>query len=367
MATRPWKWIFAVVLGLVANVAVPASLPVNDADNPPGAIDASAMMKFYPMPLATSPAGVIEDRQVWLAKVQGLVADAPGWLQQNVLSSRSKAEFSANLSLMQHMHRGSLDEAGLALKSLAKCGKVGTKALGDTANLVYREVPPCRIMDSRNALGGSGVQGPLSGNVLYHVPGYITAGSNWGLYGGNGSSDCGLNSSYGSSISAVAIVITILNPNFDAFLGVTDVNSLSTVLSNVALNYTHGQGLSTMYIVPQDVANTIYFAMPAQLVANLIFDVVGFFHVSDATALDCHDIRHSVGMPAATYTTDTVTCDAGYTRTGGGCYVQTIDTMDLLVHANPDGAGDGDWFCAGTSSGANTLHTQVRCCRLPGR
>ena len=134
---------------------------------------------------------------------------------------------------------------------------------------------------------GSGVQGPIVGNALYHVPGYINSGANWGQYGGNGSSDCGLTNPPGQDIHAVAIVITILNPNFDAFLGVSDVNGLSTVLSNVALNYTHGQGLSTMYIVPQISTNNIYFAMPASLSAQLIFDVVGYYTVSDATALQC--------------------------------------------------------------------------------
>ncbi len=145
-------------------------------------------------------------------------------------------------------------------------------------------------MDSRNATVASGVHGPLVGNQLYHLDGYIAAGSNWGRFGGNATSDCGLNSTVGPNIWAVAIVITILNPNFDAFLGVGDNNTLASTLSTVALNYTHGQGLSTLYIVPQTVSgNTIYFAMPAQLSANIIFDVVGYFAVSEATAFQCPD------------------------------------------------------------------------------
>src|SRR5207342_619451 len=118
------------------------------------------------------------------------------------------------------------------------------------------------------------------GNHEYFIPGYVTTGSDWGTYGQIAPlSDCGLNDTYGSTIWAVAIVITILNPNFDAFLGVDDSSTLATTLKHVALNFTHGQGLSTMYIVPQE-ANTISFAMPAGLSAQLIFDVVGFFHVS---------------------------------------------------------------------------------------
>jgi len=100
--------------------------------------------------------------------------------------------------------------------------------------------------------------GPDRRRFAQAIPGFITAGSNWSIYGQTGTpSDCGLTNPPGTFNHGVAIVITILNPNFDAFLGVSDINSLSTTLSTVALNYTHGQGLSTMYIVPQLSTNII--------------------------------------------------------------------------------------------------------------
>ena len=120
-----------------------------------------------------------------------------------------------------------------------------------TGVLVYKPLEPCRIMDTRTATFGSGVQGPIIGNGLKFIPGFVNAGQNWGQYGGSAVSDCGLTSPPGTSIRAIALVATILNPNFDAYLGIGDINSLSSVLSNVALNFTSGQGLSTMYIVPQ--------------------------------------------------------------------------------------------------------------------
>ncbi len=160
-------------------------------------------------------------------------------------------------------------------------GKIGPNLGSGPADTVYTTLEPCRIIDSRNATVASGVRGPLVGNQLYHLPGYIDVGSNSGQFGGNATSDSGLNGSAGPNIWAVAIVIAILNPNFDAFLPVGDTSTLAATLSTVALNYTHGQGLSTLYIVPQTVSGyTIYFAMPAQLSANIIFDVVGHFAVS---------------------------------------------------------------------------------------
>ncbi len=142
-------------------------------------------------------------------------------------------------------------------------------------------------MDTRAASPDSGVQGPIVGDTLYNFPGFIAAGSNWSLFGGSAVSDCSLNDTVGANIQGIAMVITILNPNFDAFLGVGDTNDLTTTLSTVALNYTTGQGLSTMYIVPQTTSNTIYFALPTDLSADLIFDVVGYMVTSDATALQC--------------------------------------------------------------------------------
>jgi len=361
-------WMAAVAFALCTNAAVAAPVASDDATS--GGPDASALMAFYGVSLATSPVGAIEDKAVWLAKVQGLIAQAPAWLQQNVLASKTKAEFAANLAILESMQKGTLESAASASKTAAASNAkvsaqgLGPDVLGGSNNLVYTALAPCRIMDTRNASFASGVQGPIAGNSLKLLPGYITAGSNWGQYGGNASSDCGLNSSVGGDIYAVAIVITILNPNFSAYLGVSDSSSLSTVLSNVALNYTGGQGLSTMYIVPQLAAgNNIYFAMPAGLSANIIFDVVGYFSRSQATALDCTTVTSTsafLGLVA-------VACPAGRTLSGGGCQSNSI--YDHTYQAFPSAS---DTFSCGffpetSHTIGSTLTAYGLCCRVPGR
>jgi hypothetical protein len=373
MSRAHGKWVVAVAMSLVANVALAASLPVNDGGNPQAVPSAAPLLRFYPEQLISAPDGVVEDQEVWLAKVQGLIAGAPVWLQQNVLSSQTAQEFTANLALLEQMQEGARKRGALGLKNQSKGGNVETKSLGDGFNLVYTTLTPCRIMDSRNALGGSGVQGPLVGNHLYAIPGFISAGGNWGLYGGNATSDCGLNTTVGfANIRGVALVITILNPNFDAFLGVSNSNVLATVLSTVALNYTHGQGLSTQYIVaegglPQD----IYFAMPAALSANIIFDVVGYFALSQATALDCtYPNLADTGtiIDGAFSNIPIPNCAPGYTKTGAGCYMdfiygdtaieeQSISTYSRCIWNNHSGSG---------IPGSN-FHAETACCRIPGR
>ncbi len=237
-----------------------------------------------------------------------------------------------------------------------------------TGVLVYKPLEPCRIMDTRSATFGSGVQGPIVGNGLKFIPGFVNAGQNWGQYGGSAVSDCGLTSPPGTSIQAIALVATILNPNFDAYLGIGDINSLSSVLSNVALNFTSGQGLSTMYIVPQLATNNIYFAMPAGLSAHVIFDVVGYQVVSDATALQCTTQSSTPVAIAAAGSGNAISpvCTSGYTLTSGSCD-STSFALDL-TQSKP-AVGNNSWLCAASNRGGSSanLTATATCCRVPGK
>ncbi len=360
-------------LATSAAVAAPAAEQVESMIVP----SAKSLLRFYPTQLSSTPAGIVEDQDVWLAKVQGLMAGAPSLLQQSILMSQTKQEFSSNVALLQQMQKGVLEQSALNLRSQAKSGQMAPK-LGFTgpSDLVYTALEPCRIMDTRNASGASGVQGPIAGGSLKHIPGFITAGTDWSQYGQIAPlSDCGLNSTVGNRIWAVAIVITIPaeggRPNFDAFLGVSDINNLNTTLSHVALNFTHGQGISTLYIVPQIPGNTIYFAMPAGLSANIIFDVVGYFAINLATALECSNQTDSVVVSnGITGDIKTGSCAAGFTLTGGGCdwgagTTGNLKTLDLSGERDTDGA----WACTGTNNvGADrTLRATAYCCRVPGR
>jgi hypothetical protein len=347
---------------MVAAMAVAANLAAAAA---PSAV---SLTRFYPTSLPSSPGGKVDEPEIWYAKVQGMLNAAPLLLQQSLLNSQSAAEFNANIALLQQMQEGLLKQGGRDVRTSVPRGRVGAKALGDASNLVYKPLEPCRLMDTRSATVGSGVQGPIAGNSLKFIPGFITAGSNWGTYGGNASGDCGLANPPGSAIHAVAIVITILNPNFDAYLGVSDVNNLSTVLSNVALNYTHGQGLSTMYIVPQISTNSIYFALPAGLSAHLIFDVVGYYVLSDATALQCTQ-QSSAPVAIAAGSSGNATspaCTSGYTLTGGSC---DSTSTSMFLASQEAGGGNTTWFCsaANTGGGSANLTATANCCRVPGK
>src|SRR2546427_3302888 len=85
-----------------------------------------------------------------------------------------------------------------------------TKSLGDTGDdLVYTPIVPCRILDTRNGtvppynavmVGGSAF--PVTANLANFAP------------QGGSATDCNLPASF----AAIAVTLTVLNPNFDAFM-----------------------------------------------------------------------------------------------------------------------------------------------------
>jgi len=354
---------FAIAWGLAAT-ASSAPLAASERGGAPAVPSAASLIRFYPTPVASSPISGADDQEVWLAKVQGLMAGAPPMLQQSLLMSQTAKEFVSNLALLEQMQDGSLKRGALDLQHRSKGTAIRTMSLGDQNNLVYKTLTPCRIMDSRNAIAASGVQGPLVGSTLYQIPGVLAAASTYQQYGGANSA-CGLSTPPGSNIKALAIVITILAPNFDSFLGASDINNLATVLSNVALNYTRGQGLSTLYVVPQDIANTIYFAMPPQLVAHLIFDVVGYYVISDATALECNTTAPTtLTFTGTNGSLNSGACPAGYTKVSVACRTTAFNTANYRTIGVSSGASE----CEATDLGSGTtLNATATCCRVPGK
>ena len=108
--------------------------------------------------------------------------------------------------------------------------------------------------------------------------------------------------------------------------------------------------------------------MPTQLVAHLVFDVVGYYVLSDATALQCttQSSAPAIINPGGTGSATSQACGVGYTLTGGSCD-STSFNLNLASHEAT--VADTGWFCSGTNSGAlsATLTATAKCCRVPGK
>ena len=104
----------AAALALAAEVALAQVGPRSAAQAIPSA---AALLRFYPTRLASTPMGAVEDQEVWLAKVQGLMASAPPLLQQSLLGSQTPREFAANVALLQQMQERSAQQSVLRMQS----------------------------------------------------------------------------------------------------------------------------------------------------------------------------------------------------------------------------------------------------------
>jgi hypothetical protein len=107
--------------------------------------------------------------------------------------------------------------------------------------------------------------------------------------------------------------------------------------------------------------------MPASLSAQLIFDVVGYFVLPDATALQCTTVSSSpvmIGMGTSGNATSPA-CSAGYTLTSGSCD-STSSTMKLV--SDKASGLNTTWSCTVNNPGAaGNLTARANCCRVPGK
>ena len=105
-----------IALAAAANVAFaqPAVAQHSAAQTVPSA---AALLRFYPTQLASTPIGAVEDQEVWLAKVQGLMAGAPPLLQRSLLASQTAREFAANVALLQQMQERSVQQGMLRMQT----------------------------------------------------------------------------------------------------------------------------------------------------------------------------------------------------------------------------------------------------------
>jgi hypothetical protein len=122
-----------IALAVPANVAVaqPAVAQRSAAQAVPSV---APLLRFYPTRLASTPIGAIEDQDVWLAKVQGLIAGAPPLLQQSLLMSQTAQEFAANVALLQQMQEGSLQQSAARTQSQLQNGVASKKKPGASSN-----------------------------------------------------------------------------------------------------------------------------------------------------------------------------------------------------------------------------------------
>lgn len=239
----------------------------------------------------------------------------------------------------------------------------GPNALGsDNSDLVFFQVTPCRLVDTRLAGGimGSGTTRDFDSN-----------GPNLASQGGS-ATGCGVND---PDPAAIAVTVTAVNPqgagNLRAFPSGAGAPNASVV--NYALP---GQGLNlantTIVPLQQSGANLNEFTVQADVSAtHVVIDVVGYFYSPLVTPLQCTTVSNSVAVANGGQINwppglQSGTCPANYTLTGGGNQYTGGTTGMFWWNSYPEA---GQWVTAGantTGAGVNVTVFGV-CCRVPGR
>jgi len=170
---------------------------------------------------------------------------------------------------------GSLDglrnalSTGVTSTARGKADSIRPNALGDANDdLVYTPVVPCRILDTRN-----GTVPPYNAQMVGGSAFAVAA--NLGSFATQGGS--ATNCSLPASFSSIAVVLTVLNPNFDAFLAASNSSDFSTLTQAVVMNFSANKGLANTAIIPMDGTVKFYLGLPAQVTTHVIADVVGYF------------------------------------------------------------------------------------------
>lgn len=219
-----------------------------------------------------------------------------------------------------------------------------------TGDLVYTPIPPCRILDTRVALGPIGSGGTRN---------FIAEGV--GFYTGQGGSatDCGM---FSVRATAVAINLTAVLP---AARGNAVVYPYATTKPGTAsINYPAGGIVNNSLIVQIPNPMTTWdFTIDSTQQSDFVGDIVGYFAPPQATALQCVDTANTiVAGIAAGGTANAVApaCTAGYTQTATNCETSSWLMPIVFSHAGTCSARNND-----TTS--QELRASRTCCRVPGR
>jgi hypothetical protein len=225
------------------------------------------------------------------------------------------------------------------------------------ADLVYTPITPCRVLDTRPSQGGTG---PIAaaGTKTFQI---------WGAasYAPQGGSptNCGITA--GSNVAAVAMNVTVVTPAAGGFITAYPFGAALPTAATV--NFQAGdiaRGNFTLAKVAQ--TGTSHLSIFSTSNADVVGDVVGFYSMPVATALQCTTVTETQSVPASfnSFINTATSCPSGYSITGPWC--NAGGTNDVYLTGSGAAATS---FCSWRSfSGVAQNVTQgMRCCRIPGR
>jgi hypothetical protein len=249
-----------------------------------------------------------------------------------------------------------------ALKASVRSGAaLNPNALGSfSSDLVYTPVTPCRIVDTRNAVG------PFLGGQArtYDFDGTSGAATTYAQQGGVAAS---CNVPYGTA-TAAALNLTVTGTGGVGYLTAW---GLGTQPNASVLNWAAGDTLANTTIVPIAPGIGNDFTIFASGGTHVIIDVVGYYAAPTGTApaLDCTQVATPLTTVAHNvWTNVTASCAAGYFATGGGGNTAegTLGRPQIWFDSVAGSTSWTTWVDNQTGS-SRQVQTYVTCCRVIGR
>jgi hypothetical protein len=228
-------------------------------------------------------------------------------------------------------------------------------ALGDIADdLVYTPITPCRIVDTRAAVGGAVGAGTTRT--------FDVDGASFTSQGGS-ATGCGI--PFGVA-QAVTMTIVAVQP---AAIGYLRAWGLGTAPNTSVVNYVAGEVIADTAPIPVAPGSGNDFSIFSLATSHVVIDVLGYYAAPVATALDCITVSSAVTPVAVnTWTAIDANCPAGRTATGGGYDTPegTLGYPNVWLTTLPNGNGWRTWVDNQTN-GNRSIQTFAQCCRVPGR
>jgi len=228
-------------------------------------------------------------------------------------------------------------------------------SLGDSLDdLVYTPITPCRIVDTRLAVGGVIAAGTTRT--------FDVDGASFTSQGGS-ATGCGI--PFGAA-RAVTMTIVAVTPAATGFLRAW---GLGAAPATSVLNYGAGAVIADTAPIPVVPGGGDDFSIFSLATSHVVIDVLGYYAAPVATALDCITVSSAL-TPAAvnTWTAIDANCPAGRTATGGGYDTNegSLGYPNVWLTTLPNGNGWRTWV-DNQASGPRNIQTFARCCRVPGR
>lgn len=265
-------------------------------------------------------------------------------------------------------HKRSPTPAGPATPSAPSRAAPPTAALGiatqasfgpgsSDSDLVFTQVAPCRIVDTRKA--GGRLQPGETRHLNAAAASFIDQGGNDG--------DCGVL----TDAPSVVLNIVAVHASDPGYLTAYAYGASRPYVSS--LNYEAGSVIANEVVVNSAAAAAYDFSVYSVHDVDLVIDVAGYFAAPTAIKPECVTTYGDwVNVAAGAQASGTAACPAGndYAMVSGGCNWDFVN-VQLIQYGQIRGyiADQGGFACDADNPTDSQVRFRARtlCCRVPGR